>query len=43
MTTVNFSCGRIGSSPAGVSSDKFLGYNQGKESGVQSGFLGDTR
>jgi len=43
MTTVNFSCGRIGSSPAGVSNDKFLGYDKGKEKQVQDGFVQDIQ
>lgn len=41
ITTVSFSCGRAGSGPEGAGSDKFLGYNGGKEKGVQTSFLGD--
>jgi hypothetical protein len=40
ITTVSFSCGRFGG--AGTGSDTFLGYDLGKEQGVQSGFIGDN-
>lgn len=41
ITTVSFTCGRAGSGPVGTESDKFLGYNAGKEKGVQGSFLSD--
>jgi hypothetical protein len=41
MTIVNFCCGRMGTSPVGVESDKFLGYDRGMESSVQSAFVSD--
>jgi hypothetical protein len=40
-TTVNFCCGRIGSGPEGVSADRYLGYDAGKESGIQGSYVGD--
>jgi hypothetical protein len=40
-TSINFCCGRTGSSPQGVSADKYLGYDAGKEAGIQSSFVGD--
>lgn len=43
MTIVNFNCGRIGSSPAGVSEDKFFGYDIGKEKKIQEAFLQDNK
>jgi hypothetical protein len=42
ITTVNFSCGRLGKPPSGMSSDSFLGYTRGKEQGIQKSFVGDT-
>lgn len=42
ITTVNFSCGRLGRPPSGMGSDDFLGYDRGKEKGIQSSFVGDT-
>jgi hypothetical protein len=42
ITTVSFNCGRLGASPPGTDSDVFLGYNLGKEEGVQSAFIGDN-
>jgi hypothetical protein len=42
ITTVSFNCGRLGASPPGTDSDVFLGYNLGKEQGVQSAFIGDN-
>jgi hypothetical protein len=41
ITTISFTCGRAGSGPEGADEDKFLGYNSGKEKGVQSGFIAD--
>lgn len=41
ITTVSFTCGRSGSGPQGADSDKFLGYDAGKESKLQYAFLGD--
>jgi hypothetical protein len=41
ITIVNFSCGRLGTSPTGADKDEFLGYNGGSEVGVQKSFLGD--
>ncbi len=41
VTVVNFCCGRMGTSPIGVDSDKFLGYDNGKEKGFVSSFIGD--
>jgi hypothetical protein len=41
MTTVNFCCGRLGSSSIGVEEDPYLGYNLGKEKNVQKGFVED--
>lgn len=43
MTTVNFSCGRFGESPAGAKTDKYLGYNTGVESAVQASFIEDSK
>jgi hypothetical protein len=42
ITTVSFNCGRLGYSPPGTLSDVFLGYNSGKEQGVQSSYIGDN-
>jgi len=42
ITTVNFSCGRLGKPPSGMSFDAFLGYSRGKEKGIQASFVGDT-
>ena len=42
ITTVSFNCGRLGASPPGTSSDVFLGYDSGKEQGVQGAFVGDN-
>jgi hypothetical protein len=42
-TTVNFCCGRMGKDPEGVTSDKFLGYDQGKENSVRQNFLSDIK
>jgi hypothetical protein len=41
VTIVNFCCGRMGSSPIGVSEDKFTGYNEGKETAFKSAFISD--
>jgi hypothetical protein len=41
MTIVNFSCGRLGETTKGVSSDDYLGYNIGKEQAVQNSFVSD--
>ena len=41
ITIVNFCCGRMGTSPVGVDSDKFLGYDKGKEQGFMSSFISD--
>jgi len=43
ITVVNFCCGRMGTAPVGTDEDKFLGYNQGKEKGVQSAFVSDIK
>lgn len=40
-TTVNFCCGRIGSGPEGVAADRYLGYDAGKEAGIQGSYVGD--
>jgi hypothetical protein len=42
ITTVNFNCGRVGSSPAGLSSYKYFGYDRGKEKGIQGAYIGDS-
>jgi hypothetical protein len=41
ITVINFSCGRMGTSPIGVDKDEFLGYDKGKESSFVQGFIGD--
>jgi hypothetical protein len=41
ITVINFSCGRLGSTPIGVDQDKFLGYNAGKESSFINSFISD--
>ncbi len=41
MTVVTFSCGRVGTSPVGVTSDAFFQYDSGKMATVQSNFLSD--
>jgi hypothetical protein len=41
ITTVSYTCGRIGKESVGTTEDKFLGYNTGKEEGVQVSFLSD--
>jgi len=43
MTIVNFCCGRMGTSPVGVSEDGFTGYNKGKESSFKTSFIQDIR
>jgi hypothetical protein len=43
ITVVNFSCGRMSSSPKGTSSDKFLGYDIGKEQTIQAKFIKDNQ
>lgn len=43
ITVVNFSCGRMSASTKGASSDKFLGYDTGKEQAVQSSFIKDNQ
>jgi hypothetical protein len=40
-TSVDFCCGRVGSSPAGTNSDAFLGYDAGKEKAIQKAFVSD--
>jgi hypothetical protein len=42
ITVINFSCGRAGTSPPGITKDKFLGYDLGKEYGVQTSYIGDN-
>ena len=42
ITVVNFSCGRAGTTPSGIVGDKFLGYDQGKEKGVQHSYISDN-
>jgi hypothetical protein len=41
LTIVQFSCGRMGTVPIGVSKDEFLGADKGKEDGFIQGFLQD--
>jgi hypothetical protein len=41
-TTINFSCGRMGKAPHGVSEDKYLGYTLTKEKAVQEAFIKDN-
>jgi hypothetical protein len=41
ITTVSYTCGRIGKKSVGTKEDKFLGYNSDKEEGVQEAFLSD--
>jgi hypothetical protein len=41
MTIVNFCCGRMGSTPVGISEDAFTGFNQGKETSFKSSFISD--
>lgn len=43
ITIVNFNCGRMGKSPAGVAEDLFFGYNLGKENAIQTAFLADNK
>jgi hypothetical protein len=43
ITVISFSCGRAGKAPSGITQDKFLGYNVGKEKGVQSSYIGDNK
>jgi hypothetical protein len=43
ITTVNFNCGRLGRAPVGVSEDKFIGYNLGKETSIQDKYIGDNK
>jgi hypothetical protein len=43
ITVVNFCCGRMGASPVGTDADKFLGYDKGKEKGVQEAFVADIK
>jgi hypothetical protein len=40
-TTVNFCCGRIGTGPEGVTADRYLGYDIGKETNIQYSFISD--
>jgi hypothetical protein len=41
ITVVNFSCGRLGTSPIGVDKDQFLGVSKGTEKAFIGSFLGD--
>lgn len=41
LTTVNFSCSRIGTNPPGVSKYVYLGYDPGKEKQIQQKFVED--
>jgi hypothetical protein len=42
ITSVSFNCGRVGSSPSGLSSYKYFGYDSGKENGIKGSYIGDS-
>jgi hypothetical protein len=41
ITIINFCCGRMGTTPVGVTSDNFTGYDGGKETEFISNFISD--
>ena len=43
ITIINFCCGRMGTEPVGADSDKFLGYDKGKEKQVREAFVADIK